>query len=403
MPIHSKPDQNATAGARVSLEIKDAQVIFKTVWNALEEKYGEENLCFPKELILLGGAPGSGKGTQTRFILKTRGLTCKPIVVSDLLKTPEAEKIKASGQLVGDTEVVGLVLNELLREDYRDGALLDGFPRTQVQVECLKLLVNRINQLYDQYADSPLATNFRQPTIHAMVLFVSEQTSIARQLHRGVEIAEQNKKAEETGIGDIQVIRDTDVNPASAAKRYRIFKEQTWDALQSLKEIYHYHFIHAEGDINDVEENILKELRYQSSLELDPRTYDRVRSIPVSAEITLHARQELVKRLDNYELNHTALFEAVVNLVNTEIMPVIKRHALSGMARVSSEEELFNDPIALAMLIDVFAERGYSAMIDKQINRVAERVNLETGEIYHCEKVVYRIQVGFKGSSIRRG
>ncbi|MEM7196384.1 MAG: nucleoside monophosphate kinase, partial [Pseudomonadota bacterium] len=151
-PKSSTSTDPAAPKQQVSLEIKDPQVIFNTVWNSLEEEFGEENLLFPKELILLGGAPGSGKGTQTRFILSTRGLTCKPIVVSDLLRTPEAEKIKAQGQLVGDTEVVGLVLKELLRPEYRDGALLDGFPRTQVQVECLKLLVNSINRLYKKYA-----------------------------------------------------------------------------------------------------------------------------------------------------------------------------------------------------------------------------------------------------------
>ncbi|MEM7194817.1 MAG: nucleoside monophosphate kinase, partial [Pseudomonadota bacterium] len=253
------------------------------------------------------------------------------------------------------------------------------------------------------YADTDLAIHFRQPTIHAMVLFVSEQTSIARQLHRGVEIAEQNQKFDETGVGKPQEIRDTDVDPASAAKRYRIFKEQTWDALQSLKEIYHYHFIHAEGDIRDVEANILEELRYQSSLELDPRTYDRVRSIPVAEEITIHARQELVKRLDSYALHHSDLFDAVIGLVEEKMMPEIKRHALTGMARISTEDAVFDDPLASSMLIDVFSERGYTAMIDTQINRIPQRVDPESGNIEYLELSVYRIQIGFEGSSIRRG
>src|SRR5665213_1387907 len=46
------------------LEIKDAHVIFGTVWEALEEEVGHSNLRFPKEIILLGGAPGAGKGTN---------------------------------------------------------------------------------------------------------------------------------------------------------------------------------------------------------------------------------------------------------------------------------------------------------------------------------------------------
>src|SRR5882762_3979179 len=90
------------------LEIKDAQVIFNTVWEDLEEEVGHKNLRFPKEIILLGGAPGAGKGTQTRFIMQARGLTRPPIVISELLVTPEAEKIKDQGGMVGDKEVVGI-------------------------------------------------------------------------------------------------------------------------------------------------------------------------------------------------------------------------------------------------------------------------------------------------------
>ncbi|MEM1443250.1 MAG: nucleoside monophosphate kinase, partial [Verrucomicrobiota bacterium] len=52
------------------VEIKDAQVIFNSVWKELTDDIGAENLWFPKEIILLGGAPGSGKGTNTGFIMK---------------------------------------------------------------------------------------------------------------------------------------------------------------------------------------------------------------------------------------------------------------------------------------------------------------------------------------------
>ena len=84
-------------------------------------------------------------------------------------------------------------------------------------------------------------------------------------------------------------------------------------------------------------------------------------------------------------------------------MPIITRHALSGRANVNSEDRLFEDALALSMLIDIFSERGYHAMVDKRIQDVPERVDLETGKIYCREKHVYRIQIHFEGSSIRRG
>src|SRR5947207_1334190 len=52
------------SAAPADLEIKDAQLIFNQVWKQLESEYGRPQLRFPKELILLGGAPGAGKGTN---------------------------------------------------------------------------------------------------------------------------------------------------------------------------------------------------------------------------------------------------------------------------------------------------------------------------------------------------
>lgn len=379
------------------------RIIFNQAWDSLQEQVGRENLRFPKEIILLGGAPGAGKGTQTRFISETRGLTCPPLVISDLLTTPEMEKIKAQGGMVGDREVLSVLLRRLLDETFRDGVILDGFPRTPVQVEFLKLLVDKISALHDEFASTPLAIHFRRPTIHAMVLFVSESTSVARQLGRGREIAEHNRKVAETGIGTPIELRATDLSEELVRRRYQVFKEQTWTALTSLRQLYHYHFINAEGSIAEVQANILKELKYQSSLELDPRTFERLRALPLAEELVVHGRQELVKRLDSYALEHTELLRQIVELVSTKFMPIITRHALSGRATVNSEDPIFNEPLAIPMLIDIFSERGYHAVVDKTIQQVPERVDLKTGEIKFRTNAVYRIQITFEASKIRRG
>ena len=265
----------------------------------------------------------------------------------------------------------------------------------------MKLLVNRINQLHNEFENTPLATSFRRPIVHAMVLFISERTSIERQLKRGQEIRAHNKEIEETGLGQPFEQRATDLSEESARRRYRVFKEQTWDALTSLKEIYHYHYINAEGPIDEVEGNILKELQYQSSLELEPRTFDRLRPLPLAEEIIRHARQELVRRLDSYELEHTDLFARTVDIINEKFMPIITRHALSGQSIVNTEDPIFEEPLALSMLIDIFSERGFNATVDKNIQKVSERVDLETGEIQGRVKSLYRIQIRFKGSEIR--
>ncbi|MBS0662328.1 MAG: nucleoside monophosphate kinase [Verrucomicrobia bacterium] len=391
------------SGKLSDLEIKDALLIFEAVWQDLEADFGRENLRFPKEIILLGGAPGAGKGTNTAFIKKTRGLTCPPIVMSSLLDSPEAKRLKDAGNMVGDREVVGLLLRELMKPAYRDGVILDGFPRTNVQVECLKMLVDKMHSLRREFFNTPLGIHFRQPTIHIMVLFVDERESIARQLKRGRETLIHNAEVKRSGVGTLWEDRPTDHDEALAQRRYRVFKEQTWDALQSLKEIFHYHFINAEGPLEEVERNILAELEYQSTLELDPRTVDRLRCLPVANEIIVHARQELVKRLDSYEFGQPELFSRVVGFVAKKIMPIVQRHAISGAALINTEDPLLDDHPALAMLIDVFSERGFHAVVDIHRIEVPEKVDLATGQISCRVKKVYRIQVRFKGSEIRRG
>jgi adenylate kinase len=260
-----------------------------------------------------------------------------------------------------------------------------------------------MHALRREYYNTPLSIHFRQPTIHIMVLFVDEKESVARQLKRGRETKALIELATRTANSPMPEDRPTDHDESLARRRYRVFKEQTWEALQSLKEIFHYHFINAQGPVAEVEENILHELEYQSTLELDSRTVDRLRGVPVASQIIIHARQELVKRLDSYELEHGSLFAGVVAFIEEKVLPIVLRHAISGTAHINTEDKLMDDPLALAMLIDVFSERGYHAGVDIHRIEIPDHIDLATGKVTSRVKKVYRIEIRFQGSEIRRG
>jgi adenylate kinase len=161
--------------------------------------------------------------------------------------------------------------------------------------------------------------------------------------------------------------------------------------------------VNAQGKVSEVEQNILKELQYQSSLELEPATFEMVRDIPLAHEIVVHARQELVRRLDGYARENRELFGRIVALIQTKFVPIIQRHAISGRAVINNEDEVLADPVALGMLIDVFSDRGYHAVVDKQLTKIPERVNVHTGEIEFRPNTTYRIRIYFEGSEIRQG
>ncbi len=307
--------------------------------------------------------------------------------------------------MVGDREVISLLFEELLEPKYHDGVIVDGFPRTMVQAECLNLFYQALIGLHKQFRNTPLAKHFRKPMFRIALLFVSEEVSVQRQLKRGREIAEHNQQVRASGKGVILEERFTDMEPERCRDRYLTFKETTFEALQSLKRIFHFHFIDAEGDLPEVQQNILREFSYQSSLELSSEVFDLIHHIPVAAELARHARQELVERLEGYadDPELRPQFEKVVKLVEEKMIPIVRAHAISGHARINSELELLDDPIRLKMLIDVLSERGFHATVDVHRMDVPERVDLATGQIYCRIKKIFRIEIRFPQSDIRRG
>lgn len=95
--------------------------------------------------IILLGAPGAGKGTQSQFLQKTLGL---PVIsTGDMLRaavaaqTPIGLKAKAimdSGQLIPDDVIIPLVLARITEPDCDKGFIFDGFPRTRPQAQALR-------------------------------------------------------------------------------------------------------------------------------------------------------------------------------------------------------------------------------------------------------------------------
>ena len=102
--------------------------------------------------IILLGPPGSGKGTQSKMLLKKYNL--EYISTGDILrchivnKTPQGIEAKAlidKGQLVPDELVVDLLEAKLTQNKDANGFLFDGFPRTLVQAYILEGLLLKIN------------------------------------------------------------------------------------------------------------------------------------------------------------------------------------------------------------------------------------------------------------------
>jgi adenylate kinase len=98
--------------------------------------------------IVLLGAPGSGKGTQSQLLVEAYGIP--QISTGDLLREAVAKgtdlgvRAKAamdSGKLVDDDTVLGMIRERTAKPDAAKGFILDGFPRNIAQAEALEKML----------------------------------------------------------------------------------------------------------------------------------------------------------------------------------------------------------------------------------------------------------------------
>lgn len=95
-----------------------------------------------RNILILLGYPGAGKGTQAKEIM--RRLSIPQISTGDMLREEiarntrygkQAEELMAAGKFVDDAVVDAIVASRIRRADCRRGFILDGYPRTVAQAE----------------------------------------------------------------------------------------------------------------------------------------------------------------------------------------------------------------------------------------------------------------------------
>ncbi|OSI22891.1 MULTISPECIES: adenylate kinase [Bradyrhizobium] len=136
--------------------------------------------------IILLGPPGSGKGTQAQLLVQRYGIV--QLSTGEMLRaavaagTPvglKAKEIMASGGLVPDDVVVGIISDRIDQPDAKNGFILDGFPRTVPQAEALDELLKHKHLKLDAVIEL---------RVNESALLNRVETRVAQMRERGEEV-----------------------------------------------------------------------------------------------------------------------------------------------------------------------------------------------------------------------
>ncbi|GIV66915.1 MAG: adenylate kinase [Chloroflexota bacterium] len=101
--------------------------------------------------IVLLGPPGAGKGTQAQVLAEKTGLahiSSGDIFRENLKNQTDLGKLAQGymnrGELVPDDVTIAMIRERISRSDCKNGAILDGFPRTPAQAEALNVMLKEL-------------------------------------------------------------------------------------------------------------------------------------------------------------------------------------------------------------------------------------------------------------------
>ncbi len=135
---------------------------------------------------ILLGPPGAGKGTQAQRLIHKHNLvqlsTGEMLRAAVAARTPvglQAKDIMASGGLVPDEIVIGIISDRLDQPDMKNGFILDGFPRTVPQAEALDDLLRKKHMRLDAVIEL---------RVNESALLSRVETRVAEMRARGEEV-----------------------------------------------------------------------------------------------------------------------------------------------------------------------------------------------------------------------
>lgn len=211
--------------------------------------------------IILIGAQGSGKGTQSEFLSKT--LKLRHVASGDLFRKAFDEKTELGlqakayvdrGELVPDEITVAMVLSCIKELDGMAGLLLDGFPRTVAQAQALDTGLQDLGQQIDVvvYLDVPREELFRR--LAGRLICRAHQHVYHIHFH-------PPKVAGVCDLDGSELYQRADDEPEAVQRRLNIFFNQTVQVLSYYGKQHKLEVVDGNQRIDQVQAALLEAIR----------------------------------------------------------------------------------------------------------------------------------------------
>jgi len=206
--------------------------------------------------IVLLGAPGSGKGTQSQRLMQQEHIP--QISTGDLLRAAvargtelgrKAKEAMDGGRLVADQLVLGLIRERLAEPDARRGFILDGFPRNLAQAQALDRLLATLRQPLDLVVQ--LEVDYGELVRRIAGRRTCADCGRVFNLFTAPGQLSENEVCPRTGSAH-RLIQRPDDNEATVTERLRVYDEQTRPLIEFSRARGLLRVINAEGEVDEV-------------------------------------------------------------------------------------------------------------------------------------------------------
>jgi adenylate kinase len=210
--------------------------------------------------IVLLGAPGSGKGTQSQRLVERHGIP--QISTGDLLRAAVAKgtelglKAKAAmdaGRLVEDDIVLGMIRERLAESDTQGGFILDGFPRNLAQARALDTMLGELGKPLDSVVQ--MDVDYDELTRRISGRRTCADCGRVFNVLTCPPGAAEKDSCPKTG-GPHRLFQRPDDNETTVAERLRVYDEKTKPLIEFYRDKDILRTIDAEGELDDVTQRL---------------------------------------------------------------------------------------------------------------------------------------------------